>query len=106
MTGASSGITVAGDPSGASGPLVYQLANPTAVIVDQYGNIYVLDSGNRRIQKWEPGSTFGITVVYEASLSSPFGMRLGSTGNLVVADTSQHRIVSFGVYCRKYFSRE
>ncbi|CAF4021362.1 unnamed protein product, partial [Rotaria sordida] len=75
LSGASNGITVAGDPSGASGSLVYQLTNPTAVIVDQYGNIYVLDSGNRRIQKWEPGSTFGITVVYELSLSSPLGMR-------------------------------
>ncbi|CAF3042616.1 unnamed protein product [Rotaria socialis] len=104
LSGASTGITVAGDSSGASGQMVYQLTNPTAVSVDQYSNIYVLDSGNRRIQKWEPGSTFGITVVYEPSLISPLGMRFGSTGNLVVADTSQQRVVSFGVYCREYSS--
>ena len=104
ISGATTGITVAGDSTGVSGQLVYQLTNPTAVIVDQSGNIYVLDSGNRRIQKWEPGSTYGTTVVYEATLSSPFGMRFGPTGNLVVADTSQHRVLSFGVYCREYSS--
>lgn len=102
MLGATTGITVAGDSSGTSGQLVYQLTNPTAVIVDQYGNIYVLDSGNRRIQKWEPGGTFGITVVYEVSLNSPLGMRFGLNGNLAVADTSQQRVVSFGIYCREY----
>ncbi|CAF1292333.1 unnamed protein product, partial [Rotaria sordida] len=88
LSGASNGITVAGDPSGASGSLVYQLTNPTAVIVDQYGNIYVLDSGNRRIQKWEPGSTFGITVVYELSLSSPLGMRFAQIPNQICAGPS------------------
>ncbi len=64
--------------------------------------MYVLDTGNARIQRWIPGGSYGITVA-ASPMSSPHGMQVDRLGNLVVADTSYHRIISFGITCRKYF---
>ncbi len=93
-------MTVAGDPSGVSGPYAYQLYYPTAILFDPYGYIYILDSSNTRVQKWYPGAAYGTTVI-TASMSSPFGMRLDPLGNLFIADTSYQRILSFVLSCRK-----
>lgn len=68
--------------------------------MDQFGYLYILDSGNSRIQKWRPPASYGTTVV-SASFNNPYGMQLDRLNNLVVADTSYHRIVSFGIFCRK-----
>lgn len=65
-----------------------------------YGYIYVLDTGNARVQKWYPGNPYGTTIL-SATMSSPIGMSLDFSGNLYIADTSYHRIVSFGLTCRK-----
>ncbi len=59
-----------------------------------------MDSGNNRIQRWSPGSTYGITVV-SASLSSPSGMAFDPSGNLVIADMGNHRVVQAPISCRK-----
>lgn len=72
------------------------------VLYDQYGYLYIMDSGNNRIQRWIPGATYGITVV-AATMSNPRGMRFDAVGSLVVADCSQHRVISFGMQCRKNF---
>lgn len=69
--------------------------------MDQYGFVYVLDSGNARVQKWSQGARYGSTVL-SATLSSPMGMSINAYGNLFIADTSNHRIQSFSVYCRKF----
>lgn len=70
-------------------------------MLDQNGYIYILDTGNSRVQKWAIGSTYGVTVL-SATFSNPLGMGINSFGNLFVADTNYHRIQSFSVYCRKY----
>ena len=62
--------------------------------------MYIMDSGNNRIQRWWPGSTYGITVV-SASFYNPRGMTIDPSGNLAVADYSYHRVVLFSVNCRK-----
>lgn len=100
IIGATSGNTIAGE-SGVSGSWSYQFNLPTAMIFDQLQNMYVMDSGNNRIQKWTPGATYGITVV-AATMSSPRGMKFSTTGSLVVADMSYHRIISFALMCRKF----
>jgi len=79
------------------------LSSPTAILLDSYGYIYILDYGNARVQKWYPGAPYGTTVV-AAAFSNPFGMQFDRLNNLVVADTYNYRIVSFGILCRKLSS--
>ena len=100
--GAAIGITVAGQ-SGTAGSWSYQLNYPTYVLYDQYGYLYILDATNTRIQRWIPGATYGTTVVAANTMSNPRGMRFDPFGNLVVADFSQHRVLSFGMSCRMHF---
>ncbi len=38
-------------------------------------------------------------------MSGPTGLHVGPTGNLVVTDTSNHRVVSFALSCRTYCER-
>ncbi|CAF4815581.1 unnamed protein product, partial [Rotaria sp. Silwood1] len=95
--GAAIGITVAGR-SGVSGPWPYQLSNPSSVIYDQHNYLYILDAGNSRITRWVPGAEYGITVV-AAPMSSPRGLTFDGNGNMIVADNSNHRIISFAMYC-------
>ena len=99
FAGAGAGIKLAGE-SAVAGAWSYQLNSPTAVTFDQYNNMFIMDSGNNRIQRWWPGSTYGVTVA-AAALSNPRGMAFDPYGNLVVADHSYHRMVLFPVTCRK-----
>ncbi|CAF4840942.1 unnamed protein product [Rotaria sp. Silwood1] len=96
--GASTGMTVAGQ-SGVSGPWSYQFNLPTSITFDQYGYMYIMDSGNNRIQRWWPGSTYGTTVASSASMYNPRGLTIDPLGNLVLADCSNHRVVSFAGGC-------
>ncbi|CAF3873393.1 unnamed protein product [Rotaria sp. Silwood1] len=95
--GATTGITIAGQ-SGVGGSWSYQFSLPTAITFDQYNNMYIMDAGNNRIQRWWPGSTYGVTVA-AASMSNPRGMAFNPSGDLVVADYSNHRMVLFPVVC-------
>lgn len=99
FTGSNAGLTVAGSTSD-PGPWSYQLFNPTSVTFDQFGYLYVLDQSNNRVQRWLPGATYGVTVV-SAAMSSPYGMKMDRLGNIYIADTSYHRILSFSLTCRK-----
>ena len=102
MVGATSGVTVAGSTSD-PGPWSYQFSSPTAITFDPQGFMYVLDFTNDRVQRWWPGATFGTTVA-AAVLSSPRGMQFDRLGNIVITDTAVHRVISFGIQCRKYCS--
>lgn len=102
LLGATSGTTVAG--SGVAGSAATQLSSPRAVMMDQFNYLYILDTGNNRVQRWLLGATSGVTIVSSTTFSSPSGMRFSSPGNLIVADTSRHRIVSYPITCRKYRS--
>jgi hypothetical protein len=62
--------------------------------------MYVLDFGNSRVQKWYPGASYGTTVV-SATMNGPTGMKFDRLGNIVIADTSYDRVISFGISCRK-----
>ena len=97
--GATLGALVAGSTSD-PGPWAFQLNNPTSIAFDPFGFMYILDFSNARIQRWLPGASFGTTVA-SASMSNPIGLRFDRVGNLVVADTSFHRIISFAMTCRK-----
>lgn len=69
---------------------------------DQYGFMYILDAGNSRIQQWLPGNNYGVTVI-AATMSTPLGMTFDLSNNIVIADTSYQRIMSYNTFCGKYF---
>ncbi len=100
--GSVSGVTVAGS-TGNAGSWSYLLSSPTAILLDSYGYMYILDYGNSRVQKWYPGAAYGTTVI-AAAFYNPCGMQFDRLNNLVVADTYNYRIVSFGILCRKLSS--
>lgn len=64
--------------------------------------MYILDYSNARVQKWFPGDSYGRTVI-AATMSNPHGMKTDLGANIVIADTSYHRILLFGLTCRKFF---
>ena len=77
--------------------------NPYGVAVDTSGNVYVADSSNHRIRKITSGgvvSTLAGNVSIKcadgigtgASFSYPYGVAVDTSGNVYVADASNHRI--------------
>ena len=101
--------TVAGNGtagfSGDNGPATSaQLSNPLSVAVDPAGNLYIGDSGNRRIRKVSNGvittvagnGTAGFSgdngPATSAQINSPRGIAVESAGNVYIADMSNNRI--------------
>jgi sugar lactone lactonase YvrE len=103
--------TVAGNGSedfeGDGGPAVdAALSAPEGLALDASGNLYIADSSNHRIRKVE-ASTGVITTVagngfygfagdtgpaISAKLNNPSGVAVDASGNLYIADSSNHRI--------------
>ena len=98
--GATSGTTVAG-VTASSGSTANRLYGPRAVVVDQLDYMYILDTGNKRVQRWAPGATSGVTIISSTAWNNPYGLRLGPSGSLVLTDTNNHRVISFPISCRK-----
>ncbi|CAF1372234.1 unnamed protein product, partial [Didymodactylos carnosus] len=98
------GTTVAG-VTGQPGSNANQLANPSAVIIDKQGNLYIADTSNSRIQKWSPNTFFGITVAGSqggiagttaVDLNQPRALALNETGLLLyVADSGNDCVKMF-----------
>jgi hypothetical protein len=62
--------------------------------------VLVIREWTHRIQRWSPGSRYGVTVA-AASPMYARGMAFDPSGNLVVADQSYHRILLFSINCCK-----
>lgn len=87
---------------GTKGIELGQLSAPRDVAVDADGFIYVVDSGNHRIQKFAPdGSAVAVwgrqsTTEQETGIpqgfNEPWGIAVGADGTVYVADTWNHRI--------------
>jgi len=69
---------------------------PTDIAVDAQGNIYILDAGNARIQKFGPDGKYLATIGRKGQGPGEFVMPnsfgFDRDGNLVVADSTQSRI--------------
>ena len=82
------------------------LARPSAIALAADGTLYITDSDNHLIRKWNPKTKI-ITAIAgngqaqfagdggpaaAASLNYPFGVALDASGNIYIADTFNHRI--------------
>ena len=72
------------------------------VVDENTGSLYVADSGNHRIQKFQLNSSHGTTVAGGndpganlSQLNSPSNVALDSSGNLYIADRQNHRIIQW-----------
>jgi streptogramin lyase len=72
---------------------------PRGIAVDSDGNIYVADTNNDRIQKFDSDGNFitkwGSYGSGDSEFNEPWGVAVDSDGNVYVADKSNHRIQKF-----------
>jgi predicted membrane-bound mannosyltransferase/DNA-binding beta-propeller fold protein YncE len=96
-------ITQVGEGAGTAAG---QFSQPGDIAVDAQGNLYVVDTLNRRIQRidaqgqatvvGEAGSGPGQFGAVEEPADGPWGIGVDRQGNIYVADTWNHRIQKFG----------
>jgi len=93
---------------GSSGTGNGQLDGPRGAAIDAEGNIWVADTENSRIVKFNSSgeylSKFGTLGSGNGQLSHPCALAFDSSGNIWVADTGNNRIEKFspeGVYLAK-----
>lgn len=94
-----SGQGVALVPWGSRGSQPGQFLNPTGSTLDSQGNIYVIDMGNNRIQKFSPSGRFltqwGAKGSGPGQFANPEGIAIDQNGDVYVADTGNNRIQKF-----------
>ncbi|RKX23861.1 MAG: hypothetical protein DRP45_09485 [Candidatus Zixiibacteriota bacterium] len=119
---ASGGITAGFEKTGSSkeSSLLGGFSKPQMVRVDSSGNIYIIETGNNRIQKLSPdglplgwigslpdgsvtdgwstdsvSATCGWSTSIPGGFSAPVSLELAEDGMILVADNSNHRIQRF-----------
>jgi DNA-binding beta-propeller fold protein YncE len=77
-----------------------EFSNPQGVATDSSGNVYVADTWNHRIQKFDPSGGFitkwGNPGSGDGQFISPLGVAIDHSGNVYVADSGNNRIQKFG----------
>src|SRR6266550_718879 len=73
-----------------------ELDSPSGIAVDSNGNVLVADTGNGRIEKFSPTSTFISTIGMKGAgngqLGAPNGIAVDRNGNVYIADAGNHRV--------------
>ncbi|CAF1300593.1 unnamed protein product, partial [Didymodactylos carnosus] len=84
------------------GPALSELNLPLGIFVDVNFDLYVADCANNRVQLFQLGQSFGITVAGDGSLnptislSCPSGIVLDAQKYLFVVDVGNSRIIGSG----------
>ena len=76
-----------------------QFQTPKGIAVGADGSVYVLDTGNNRVQKFgDDGrliTSWGQTGQGDGQFTEPWGIAVDGQGNVYVADTWNHRVQKF-----------
>lgn len=76
-----------------------QMSDPKNVAVDAAGNVYVADTLNHRVQKFDAAGAFvmafGSQGAGDGQFSEPWGIAVDKDGYIYVCDTWNHRIQKF-----------
>jgi len=93
---ATGGLTVLGAPDEPGGGADH-LRAPTGVVADSSGRMFVSDTGNDRVQVFEPGAgTDAVATIGAGELLAPARMAWRAD-QLYVADAGRHRVAVFDV---------
>ena len=80
-----------------------QFNSPEGIALDFSGNIYVADTNNHRIQKFDSAgafqSKFGFLSSGDGNFFFPENIRIDDINQIFVADTANHRIQKFSSTC-------
>lgn len=90
--------------NGSSSSTSTGLDHPRGIVIDQYDSLYIADNFNNRIQRWDPNSTFGITVAGDPNGTAGFTggkiyyptfVYVDSLSNMYILDNGNNRILKY-----------
>jgi DNA-binding beta-propeller fold protein YncE len=80
--------------AGGTGTGEFQFTDPAGIALDDAGNLYVADYGNKRIQKLSPEGAF-LSRIGEGELEAPVGVATDGLGNIYVTDEVLHKVFKY-----------